>query len=193
MLGFASLGYGVLRRALGSIFIWYSIGVWRMPEGDEKMVPAKKLFAYSIFYLFAIFSALMIDHLIATLWLTAGGCLMELVTLTDAQKKSRRGRNVALGLVLFGLVAIFYVVTLIKFSNGMVSKERAWHRSKRQSRKERAQRRIVASCLAFVFGMVGMAMPPCRSTTCSARSPAITARPSASSRRPTSFSTRRSR
>ncbi|WP_426125056.1 hypothetical protein [Pararhizobium sp. PWRC1-1] len=45
---------------------------------------------------------------------------MELVTLTDAQKKSRRGRNIALGAVLFGLAAIFYVVTLIKFSNGMV-------------------------------------------------------------------------
>lgn len=44
---------------------------------------------------------------------------MELVKLTDAQKKSRRGRNIALGLVLFGLVAIFYVVTLIKFSAGL--------------------------------------------------------------------------
>lgn len=45
---------------------------------------------------------------------------MERITLTEAQKKSRRGRNIALGLVLFGLVAIFYVVTLIKFGNGMV-------------------------------------------------------------------------
>ena len=45
---------------------------------------------------------------------------MELVSLSDAQKKSRRGRNIALGVVLFGLVAVFYVVTLIKFSNGMV-------------------------------------------------------------------------
>jgi protoheme IX farnesyltransferase len=58
---------------LGLGFIWYSVGVWRMPEGDEKMVPAKKLFAFSILYLFAIFSALMIDHLVATLWLTTGG------------------------------------------------------------------------------------------------------------------------
>jgi hypothetical protein len=45
---------------------------------------------------------------------------MEPLTLTDAQKKSRRGRNIALGFVLFGLVAAFYVVTLIKFGNGMV-------------------------------------------------------------------------
>ncbi|NUS70465.1 MULTISPECIES: zinc metallopeptidase [unclassified Ensifer] len=46
---------------------------------------------------------------------------METVKLTDAQKKSRRGRNIALGFVLFGLVVLFYVVTLIKFGNGMVN------------------------------------------------------------------------
>ena len=43
---------------------------------------------------------------------------METVTLTEAQKKSRRGRNIALGLVLAVLVAIFYVVTIIKFGEG---------------------------------------------------------------------------
>ncbi|MQY47546.1 hypothetical protein GAO09_16040 [Rhizobiales bacterium RZME27] len=39
---------------------------------------------------------------------------METVKVTEAQKKSRRGRNVALGLVLAGLVVLFYIVTLIK-------------------------------------------------------------------------------
>jgi hypothetical protein len=43
---------------------------------------------------------------------------MELIKLTDAQKKSRRGRNVALGLVLAGLVVIFYVITIIKVGTG---------------------------------------------------------------------------
>ncbi|MFK0165671.1 heme o synthase [Rhizobium sp. NPDC090279] len=66
-MGFASLGYGVAATALGVIFVHCSIAVWRMADGDEKMVPAKKLFAYSIFYLFAIFSALLIDRLIAVL------------------------------------------------------------------------------------------------------------------------------
>ncbi len=46
---------------------------------------------------------------------------MDMITLSEAQKKSRRGRNIALGLVLFGLVAAFYVVTLVKFGNGMVN------------------------------------------------------------------------
>ena len=67
MLGFASLGYGLVAGGLGLGFVWYSIGVARMPESDRAMVPAKKLFAFSIFYLFAIFSALMVDHLIGRL------------------------------------------------------------------------------------------------------------------------------
>ncbi|CCM74686.1 heme o synthase [Rhizobium mesoamericanum] len=72
-LGFASLGYGLVAAALGAIFIYCSIAVWRMPDGDEKMIPAKKLFGFSILYLFAIFSALMFDRLVAVLVSHAGG------------------------------------------------------------------------------------------------------------------------
>jgi hypothetical protein len=39
---------------------------------------------------------------------------METIKLSDAQKKSRRSRNVALGIVLAALVVLFYVVTIIK-------------------------------------------------------------------------------
>ncbi|SIP97502.1 hypothetical protein SAMN05880590_101544 [Rhizobium sp. RU35A] len=40
--------------------------------------------------------------------------MIETIKPTEAQKKSRRGRNVALGVVLAALVALFYVVTIIK-------------------------------------------------------------------------------
>ncbi|PLK72226.1 hypothetical protein C0V73_08340 [Rhizobium sp. TH135] len=42
---------------------------------------------------------------------------METVQLNDKQRKSRRGRNIALGVVLAALVVIFYVVTIIKIGN----------------------------------------------------------------------------
>lgn len=42
---------------------------------------------------------------------------METMELNDKQKKSRRGRNIALGVVLAALVVIFYVVTIIKIGN----------------------------------------------------------------------------
>ncbi|ENN89065.1 Protoheme IX farnesyltransferase [Rhizobium freirei PRF 81] len=66
-MGFASLGYGIVAAILGVTFIHCSIAVWRMADGDVKMVPAKKLFGFSIFYLFAIFSALLIDRLAVVL------------------------------------------------------------------------------------------------------------------------------
>ncbi len=45
--------------------------------------------------------------------------MTDKIVLTEAQRKSRRGRNIALGLVLAALVVLFYVVTLIKFNAGM--------------------------------------------------------------------------
>ncbi len=60
--GLAGIGYGIFAAVLGAIFLYCSVAVWRMPDGDDKMVPAKKMFAYSIVYLFAVFSALLADH-----------------------------------------------------------------------------------------------------------------------------------
>ncbi|HEV7434496.1 MAG TPA: heme o synthase [Pseudorhizobium sp.] len=73
--GLASAGYGLFAAVLSAIFIYCSIAVWRMPDGDEKMIAAKKMFAYSVFYLFAIFSALLADHFAAGMFALAGGSL----------------------------------------------------------------------------------------------------------------------
>lgn len=65
LMGFAGVVYGGVAATLGAAFIWYSFKTWQMPDGDEKMIPAKKLFAYSLVYLFAIFTALAVDSLAA--------------------------------------------------------------------------------------------------------------------------------
>ena len=38
------------------------------------------------------------------------------ITLTDAQKKARRSRSIAIGLALAVLVVVFYVATIVKFA-----------------------------------------------------------------------------
>ncbi|MBR0556698.1 hypothetical protein J5J10_13510 [Ciceribacter sp. L1K23] len=43
--------------------------------------------------------------------------MMETVELNERQKKSRRGRNIALGIVLGALVVAFYLITLVKIGN----------------------------------------------------------------------------
>ncbi|SFB06156.1 protoheme IX farnesyltransferase [Rhizobium sp. NFR07] len=73
--GLASIGYGIFAGILSAIFIFYSVLVLRMPDGDEKMVPARKMFFYSIFYLFAIFSGLLFDHVAGDIVRFVGGLL----------------------------------------------------------------------------------------------------------------------
>ena len=64
MLGFASAGYGVFAAVMGAVFVWYAFGVYRMKDGDERMIPAKKLFGFSILYLFALFAAILVDVIV---------------------------------------------------------------------------------------------------------------------------------
>ncbi|MCK8780633.1 hypothetical protein M0654_11630 [Rhizobium sp. NTR19] len=40
--------------------------------------------------------------------------MIDKIELNEAQKKSRRNRNIALGLVLAALVVLFYIMTLVK-------------------------------------------------------------------------------
>jgi protoheme IX farnesyltransferase len=61
MLGYSSVAYGVAAAGLGLGFVWYGWKVLLMPEEDRVMRPAKTLFAYSLLYLFAIFTIYLVD------------------------------------------------------------------------------------------------------------------------------------
>ncbi|MBZ0164172.1 MAG: heme o synthase [Notoacmeibacter sp.] len=65
ILGFASAAYGLVAIFLGAGFVWYAYQVLRMSDFDGAMLPARKLFGYSIIYLFGIFLALLADVLAA--------------------------------------------------------------------------------------------------------------------------------
>lgn len=47
---------------------------------------------------------------------------LELVTLTERQKKARRSRSVAIALALAVLVIIFYVATIVKFGSPIINR-----------------------------------------------------------------------
>jgi heme o synthase len=70
-LGFAGPVYGVASAILGVLFVWYAYLVWQMPEADRAMVPAKKLFGFSLIYLTALFAILLGEALI-TPFMSAG-------------------------------------------------------------------------------------------------------------------------
>jgi t-SNARE complex subunit (syntaxin) len=41
------------------------------------------------------------------------------IEMTEAQKKARRSRSIALGVVLAALVVLFYVITVVKLGPGL--------------------------------------------------------------------------
>ena len=67
MVGSASLFYGIFATITGSIFIWHSWKVLVVNPKDPNFGNEKKLFVYSIKYLFYIFAALLVDSVIWSL------------------------------------------------------------------------------------------------------------------------------
>jgi len=64
--------YGISAALLSGAFLIFAIRVWlRERQGEEdRMVPEKQMFAFSVFYLFALFGALVADR-----WLVMPGVL----------------------------------------------------------------------------------------------------------------------
>jgi len=60
-VGMATIFYLGAASVLGAVFVWLSWRVLRAGAGDQG--PAKKLFGFSIFYLFALFAAILIEQL----------------------------------------------------------------------------------------------------------------------------------
>ena len=72
LLGYTTIGYGVVSLALGAGFVWYAWTVLRMRDSDRVMKPAKQLFAYSLLYLFVIFAAYLADSIIERVFALGG-------------------------------------------------------------------------------------------------------------------------
>ncbi|MEL7239635.1 MAG: UbiA family prenyltransferase, partial [Planctomycetota bacterium] len=61
--GLGGVFYFVVAAALGGWFVWLAYGVLNADANDKG--PAKRLFKFSILYLFAIFAALLVEKVAA--------------------------------------------------------------------------------------------------------------------------------
>ncbi len=59
--------YGAVASVMGMVFLWLAYKVFRNREGALADRSAKRLFAYSIFYLFVLFCTLLIEHVFGIL------------------------------------------------------------------------------------------------------------------------------
>ena len=73
VMGFAGPVYGVASVVLGANFLRHAYATLRMSDGDPKMIPAKKLFGFSILYLFGLFAILLGEAVATQLFVAFGG------------------------------------------------------------------------------------------------------------------------
>lgn len=62
-MGMSGSLYGITALALGALFLGLATAVWRHGDGERATKLARRLFAYSILYLFLIFVGLLADRL----------------------------------------------------------------------------------------------------------------------------------
>ena len=61
ILGFAGIFYGVTSTVLGVLFVVFSVEVWRNDRSGKAETAAKRLFAFSVLYLFLLFTVLLVE------------------------------------------------------------------------------------------------------------------------------------
>ena len=64
-IGLGGLTYLIISTALSAAFMVLAIAVYRVREGRVADAVARRLFLYSIFYLFALFAVLLVEHTVA--------------------------------------------------------------------------------------------------------------------------------
>ena len=73
LLGFSGPVYGIVSVLLGANFLRHAYAVLRMSDDDTAMLPAKKLFRFSIVYLFALFALLLAEGVYQSFLPGSGG------------------------------------------------------------------------------------------------------------------------
>ena len=66
-IGLGGMAYGAVSVVLGAVFLFLAWQVWRVREGREADWAARRLFAFSIFYLFSLFAVLLAERLVSRL------------------------------------------------------------------------------------------------------------------------------
>ena len=62
-IGRGGIAYAIASVALGLVFLHLAFKVWRIREGREADHAAKRLFGFSILYLFILFGVILVEHL----------------------------------------------------------------------------------------------------------------------------------
>ena len=63
LLGFAGIAYFAVAAAAGAAFLWLAADLARTEPGEAQRLKARRLFLFSLVYLFGLFLALLVEHM----------------------------------------------------------------------------------------------------------------------------------
>ena len=93
-----------------------------MREGREADRAAKRLFGFSILYLFGLFAALLLERGLAGWSTERGGPGLVADDEQQEWERRRRMRSIAIALALAALVVLFYVATIVRLGGNVLNR-----------------------------------------------------------------------
>jgi heme o synthase len=67
VVGLGGAAYGLISTVLGAMFLGLALRLWRADDEAERIAVAKRLFGFSILYLFGLFAVLLVERVAAGL------------------------------------------------------------------------------------------------------------------------------
>ena len=67
VIGLGGVTYGIASTVLGAMFLGLALRLWRADDEAEQTQVAKRLFGFSILYLFGLFAVLLVERAAAGL------------------------------------------------------------------------------------------------------------------------------
>ena len=179
-LGFAHRPYALVSGLGGVGMLGLALAIWLRPHDDT--APAKRMFGFSILYLFALFATLLGEALVMAV-VTA---MADPSTRGDAHPASRRRRRRQRNIARRAVALRPARPALLRgdLRQGPRHRRAGALSDGQRPRPHRARRAAQTACVALSCGGLRavhgrrLLSPPCRSTTCSARRRALPARPS---------------
>jgi protoheme IX farnesyltransferase len=65
VIGLGGAAYGLISTVLGAIFLSLALSLWRADDEALRLQIARRLFGFSILYLFGLFAVLLVEHVVA--------------------------------------------------------------------------------------------------------------------------------
>jgi protoheme IX farnesyltransferase len=67
VIGLGGVAYGIVSTLLGAVFLSMALQLWRTEDQAERITVARRLFGFSILYLFGLFATLLVERVVGAL------------------------------------------------------------------------------------------------------------------------------